>query len=120
VVPAVLGKFSFEFGHMLLLATAEKRRIPFFLKLSGRTTQHRQVCKLRNRLDLQQWAIRDQNTPTISPEKQHVSQAGAVKGAAENGDSGFTVAITAIMALPLTDNEKAEAVRRLLAGKGAK
>lgn len=30
----------------------------------------------------------------------------------------FAAAIQAIMALPLSDQEKAEAVRRLLAGKG--
>jgi hypothetical protein len=60
------------------------------------------------------WARKDQNTPRISREIQHFSKAGAVKGAADSADSGFTAAISAIMSLPLTDAEKAEAVRRLL------
>jgi hypothetical protein len=32
---------------------------------------------------------------------------------------GFAEAVAAVMRLPLSDAEKAEAVRRLLAGKGA-
>ncbi len=64
------------------------------------------------------WALQDQNTPQDSSEKPHIPQAGAVESAEEKADSGFAAAVTAIMGLPLTDAEKAEAVRRLLAGKG--
>jgi hypothetical protein len=58
------------------------------------------------------------NTPPLSAEKQHISQVGAAKGAVENADSHFAAAVAGIMGLPLTDAEKAEAIRRLLAGKG--
>lgn len=65
------------------------------------------------------WAIQAPNTPQLSPEKQQIPQRGAVKGAASGEDSSFAVAVTSIMQLPLSDSEKAEAVRRLLnASKG--
>jgi hypothetical protein len=63
--------------------------------------------------------IQDQNTPPIFGQKQQIFESGAVKSAASDGNSTFADAIAAIMALPLTDAEKAEAVRRLLAGKRA-
>ena len=64
------------------------------------------------------WTVQDSNTPAISAEKPHIPQTGAAKSAAENRDSDFAQAVAAIMALPLSDAEKAQAVRRLLAGQG--
>ena len=69
------------------------------------------------------WAIQDLNTPPIITEKQGIPQAGAVKCAVlpahphqtdEPGD--FARAVQAIVGLPLSDGEKAEAIRRLLQG----
>jgi len=55
-------------------------------------------------------------------EKRGIPQAGAVKSAVEPGKAApagdFAAAVQAIMGLPLSDGEKAEAIRRLLAGKG--
>ena len=45
---------------------------------------------------------------------QKISKTGAVKGAAIDGNS-FAEAVAAVMRLPLSDADKAEAVRRLLA-----
>ena len=87
-------------------------------RLFGRSARRRQVCNICNRQDLQQWAIQDSHTPPVSAEKQQVSRAGAVKSAAKTADPDLVAAVAGIMALPLTANEKAEAVRRLLAGKG--
>jgi hypothetical protein len=67
---------------------------------------------------LLKWAIQGENTPAISAEKQQVSQVGAVKGAVKSDETGFASAVAAIMSLPLSDAEKAEAVRRLLGAKG--
>lgn len=64
------------------------------------------------------WAIQDQNTPTVSGEKQQIPSTGAVKSAANRGDSAFADAVAAVMKLPLSDAEKAEAIRRLLAEEG--
>jgi hypothetical protein len=60
------------------------------------------------------WAIQGSNTPSKPPEKQQIQKAGAVKCAVDSGDSAFTSVIASIMALPLTDAEKAQAVRRLM------
>jgi hypothetical protein len=62
------------------------------------------------------WAVQDANTPPVSALISHVSGSGAAKGAAFGADS-FTDAVSAIMALPLSKTEKAEAVRRLLGGR---
>jgi hypothetical protein len=59
------------------------------------------------------WAQQDSNTPTVSLEKPQSAPAGTVKRPAFGGDS-FAEAVAAIMRLPLTDAERAEAVRRLL------
>ena len=64
------------------------------------------------------WTVQDSNTPRETAKKPHISKTGAAKCAAENGNSDFAQAVAAIMALPLTDAEKAQAVRRLLAGQG--
>jgi hypothetical protein len=58
-----------------------------------------------------------QNICPVSAEKPPKSNPGTVKGAAESPDSDFAVTAAAIMRLPLTDSEKAEAIRRLLAQK---
>ena len=66
----------------------------------------------------EKWALQDQNTPTISEEKPQIPEVGAAKSAVIGGDS-FAEAVAGIMRLPLTDAEKAEAVRRLLADHAA-
>ena len=70
------------------------------------------------------------STPKSAPNPGPWGQAPAAGQADQPADSpaqadhhpadGFALAIAAIMALPLSDAEKAEAVRRLLAGKGGK
>jgi hypothetical protein len=64
-----------------------------------------------------QWALQAPNTPPISAEKQQVSPTDTSKNAAPAPETNFAAAVASIMALPLTDSEKAEAVRRLLRGK---
>jgi hypothetical protein len=55
-----------------------------------------------------------------TPEKKGAArQCGAESGAVAH-DSGFGVAVAALMGLPLTDAEKADAVRRLLANVSEK
>jgi len=49
-----------------------------------------------------------------TPEKQGVGQQGGAESGALGGDSGFADAVAAVMRLPLSDGEKAQAVRRLL------
>jgi hypothetical protein len=61
------------------------------------------------------WAIQEANTTGVSTENQHIPSTGAEKGA-ENRAGSFVAAVAAVMSLPLSDSEKAEAVRRLLAG----
>jgi hypothetical protein len=65
-------------------------------------------------LSLSQWARQDQNTLIVSREIPQMSTAGAVKSAVEPADASFADAVAGILALPLTDSQKAEAVRRLL------
>jgi hypothetical protein len=65
------------------------------------------------------WAAQDSNTPRETSGKPHTPPTGAAKSAASGGDS-FAEAVAAIMRLPLTDPERAEAVRRLLADQAAK
>lgn len=99
------------------------------------------------RLDLQDWALQDLNTPAESREKPRVSTRGAAESAANRADSPpetpsaeapesrhdatdtpdagpvgehFAEAVAVLARLPLTDAERAEAVRRLLAGKDAR
>ena len=90
----------------------------------------------------QGWAAQDANTPTETREKPHVAPQGAAEGAADPDDSPaeippseasdagqgetetpdarpagehFAEAVAMLARLPLTDAERAEAVRRLLA-----
>ena len=65
-----------------------------------------------------EWARDDSNTSPVSTEKTAIPNIGAVKGAVIQGDS-FAQAVAAVMGLPLSDGEKAEAIRRLLAGRKA-
>lgn len=62
------------------------------------------------------WAVQDSNSAAIPAEKPHTSTPGAAKSAADTGDSDLTEALAMIARLPLTDAEKAEAVRQLLKG----
>lgn len=62
-----------------------------------------------------EWAVQDENTPPLSSEKSSMGNTGAVKSAADKVPIGFVAAVAAIVALPLTDSEKAEAIRRLIA-----
>src|SRR5262245_27304213 len=62
------------------------------------------------------WTGWGSNVPGIRRDKQGVSGEGAAKSAANPGN--FAEAVASIMRLPLTDSEKAEAVRRLLAACG--
>jgi hypothetical protein len=48
------------------------------------------------------------------PEKQRVTAKRGTESGTVGGDSGFKEAIAAIMQLPLSNGEKAEAVRRLM------
>jgi hypothetical protein len=58
-----------------------------------------------------------------TPETGHGSGTDSASGSGEQApdsspeNSGFAAAVLAIMALPLTDDEKAEALRRLLASE---
>jgi hypothetical protein len=62
--------------------------------------------------------LQDSNTPTNPREKPHIADAGAAKSAAFDADSGSLADALAMLArLPLSDAERAEAVRRLLAGR---
>jgi len=70
---------------------------------------------------LQKWAIQGENTPADRSANPQNSEIGAAKRAASGGSATFGDAVAAIMRLPLSDVEKADAVRRLLAAdKGAK
>ena len=64
------------------------------------------------------WACLDSNTPREPAEKRPIPHAGAVKSAVNRADQADSTALLAaiqeVLALPLTDAEKAEAVRRLL------
>jgi hypothetical protein len=64
--------------------------------------------------DVQQWAIQGSNTSSNSPEKPQNAETGTAESAADSGNSNFAATIAAIMSLPLTEVEKAQAVRRLL------
>ncbi len=69
--------------------------------------------------EMNKWAREDSNNPTDCSEKPHTEPTGAAKSAADSGDLAFAEAIRAVMALPgLTEDERAEAIRRLLNGKG--
>jgi len=48
------------------------------------------------------------------PEKQGVTEKRGTESGTVGGDSAFAEAVAAVMRLPLSDVEKAEAVRRLL------
>lgn len=48
------------------------------------------------------------------PEKQSVPDVRGTESGTLGGDLGFADAVAAVMQLPLSDSEKAEAVRRLL------
>ncbi len=65
--------------------------------------------------DQEKWAMGDSNNPTETREIPRIIEVGAAKSAADSGEIDFAEAVRAVMALPLTDAEKAEAVRRLLA-----
>jgi hypothetical protein len=51
------------------------------------------------------------------PENMGVAEERGTESGTLGGDSGFADAVAALMRLPLSDGEKADAVRRLLAGK---
>jgi hypothetical protein len=48
------------------------------------------------------------------PEKQGLSGKRGTESGTVDGDCGFAEAVAAVMRLPLSDSEKAEAMRRLL------
>jgi len=68
------------------------------------------------------WAILDLNNPTKTAGKPPVSKPGAVKSAVNQAgsaepdgpDGDFAEALAMIARLPLSDAEKADAVRKLL------
>jgi hypothetical protein len=60
-----------------------------------------------------QWARQDQNTSPVSAKKRQNGMKGAAKSAAGLA-CPFAAAIAAIVTLPLTEAEKADAVRKLL------
>ncbi len=51
---------------------------------------------------------------TETPEKSTGSEQRGTESGTLSGDLGFSDAVAAVMRLPLSDDEKAEAVRRLL------
>jgi hypothetical protein len=53
------------------------------------------------------------------PEKQGVKGKRGTEFGTVGGDSGFADAVAVVMRLPLSDAEKAEAVRRLLRERSA-
>jgi hypothetical protein len=57
--------------------------------------------------------MRDSNSPQKPSEKQYISQTGAEKST-DNRNEDATAAILAIMRLPLSDADKAEAVKQIL------
>lgn len=65
------------------------------------------------------WARRDSNPLPIPQQKGPIQDIGAAKGASSGADS-FAEAVAGIMRLPLSDTDKAEAVRRLLADAKAR
>ena len=52
--------------------------------------------------------------PRELAEKQHESTQRGTESGTLSGDLGFSDAVAAVLRLPLSDAEKAEAVRRLL------
>ena len=54
-------------------------------------------------------------TATCAPVGPHVGQKSRLD---DSPGDDFTAAVLAVMGLPLSDSEKAEAVRRLLVGRG--
>jgi hypothetical protein len=64
-----------------------------------------------------EWARQGSHTSLNSPQKQDIPGTGAAKCAAPSAQAGFANAVAAITHLPLSDEEKAAAVRRLLADK---
>jgi len=66
------------------------------------------------------WAAQDSNTPRETSGKPHSPPTGAAKGAADSGQTtpgagDLAELLRTLERLPLTDAERAEAVRRLLA-----
>ena len=58
--------------------------------------------------------------PSKTPEKPRVLPDRGTESGTLSANSGFTEAVAAVMYLPLTDAEKAEALRRLLAERSAR
>jgi hypothetical protein len=63
------------------------------------------------------WARQEANTLAVSTEKRGISAGRAAKCAVSGANTSFVHGIAMIMRLPLSDDEKADAVRRLLAGE---
>ena len=59
--------------------------------------------------------MQDSNNPAQTLRKTPIPEVGAAKGAADAERGGFAAALAMIAQLPLSDAEKAETVRRLLA-----
>jgi len=60
-------------------------------------------------------ALADDAQPDCTPDCTRNARTGN-RGHPSDGDGGFAAALAMIATLPLSDAEKAEAVRRLLAG----
>ena len=61
-----------------------------------------------------QWPLSESNTSPDAAEKQGVTDQPGTESGTVGGDLGFVEAIASLMQLPLSDGEKAEALRRLL------
>ena len=59
-------------------------------------------------------------TSACTPKAESLNETAPATPAGDGQDRGFAEAVRAVMALPLTDAEKAEAVRRLLAGAASR
>ena len=59
-------------------------------------------------------------TSACTPKVESLNETAPATPAGDGQDRGFAEAVRAVMALPLTDAEKAEAVRRLLAGAASR
>jgi len=66
-------------------------------------------CWVRNEI-----AATGQEHPSKPSGKARVSAQGGTDSGTVNANSGFADAVAGVMRLPLSDAEKAEAVRRLL------
>ena len=76
----------------------------------------------RTAVGVLKWALLDSNNPPSRGDKGRSEGGGAAKGAAKtpklDADGDLAAALRMLDRLPLSDAERAEALRRLLDGEG--